>query len=54
MELVTIPPEFALLFFIPVIGFGLSLKKGYDVSLTVAAYLISQIGLCILARYIYG
>ena len=34
MELFTIPPKFALLFFIPVIGFGLSLRKGNSCSLS--------------------
>ena len=54
MDLIVVPPEFALLFFLPMIGFGLTLRKGHDVSLAVVIYLVSQIGLCILARYIYG
>ena len=54
MELIIVPPEFALLFFLPMIGFGLSLRQGHDLSISVALYLVLQIGLCILARCIYG
>jgi hypothetical protein len=54
MNLIVVPPEFVLLFFIPMIAFGLSLRQGHDLSLAVAIYLVLQISLCILARCIYG
>jgi hypothetical protein len=54
MDLVIVPPEFAFLFFLPMIGFGLSLRQGHDLSTAVGLYLVLQIGLCILARCIYG
>ena len=54
MELIIIPPEFALLFIMPMLGFALMLYKDKDLSASVFVYLFLQIGLCALARYIYG
>ena len=54
MELIVVPPEFALLFFIPMAVFTFLLYKGKDLSLAVFSYLIFQISLCVLARYIYA
>ena len=54
MELIVVPPEFALLFFVPIAVFAFLLYKGKDLSLAVFSYLTFQIGLCILARFIYA
>jgi len=54
MELIVVPPEFALLFIMPIIGFTLMLYKDKDLSVSLFVYLFLQIGLCALARYIYG
>jgi|TARA_B100001094_G_scaffold323508_1_gene374518 hypothetical protein len=54
MELIVVPPEFALLFIMPVLGFASMLYNDKDLLASVFVYLFLQIGLCALARYIYG
>ena len=54
MELIIIPPEFALLFITPMLAFAFMLYKDKDLSASVFVYLFLQIGLCALARYIYA
>jgi len=54
MALVIVPPEFALLFITPILAFTFMLYKDKDLSASVFVYLFLQIGLCALARYIYG
>ena len=54
MELIVIPPEFALLFFVPIAAFVFMLYRDKDLPISVFVYLVFQISLCALARYIYG
>lgn len=52
--IIIIPPEFSLLFFIPIIGFFYVFDKSSKFSTALFFYLFSQIALAMLARYIYG
>ena len=54
MELIVVPPEFALLFFVPIAVFAFLLHRGEELSVAVFSYLAFQVGLCVLARYIYA
>ena len=54
MELIVVPPEFALLFFVPIAVSAFLIYRGEDLSLAIFSYLTLQIGLCALARYIYA
>lgn len=54
MNLIIVPPAFSLLFWLPILTFSFLLWKGKDVSISIFVYIIFQIGLCALARHIYG
>ena len=53
-DIVVIPPEFALLFILPIITFIVVLRRDHELSLAVFIYLVLQITLASSARYIYG
>lgn len=53
-NLIVVPPEFGILFLIPIIGSYFVFNRTDDLGCTVFFYLTFQIGLAALARYIYG
>ena len=53
-NLIVVPPEFGVLFLVPVIGSFFLFKRTDDFGCTAFFYLITQIGLAALAHYIYG
>jgi hypothetical protein len=52
--IVTIPAEFSLLFFVPVVGLIYIFDKFDNMLAAFSFYLFAQVGLAMLARYIYG
>jgi hypothetical protein len=53
-DIIVVPPEFALLFILPILAFIFTLRRDHELSLAVFVYLILQITLAVSARYIYG
>jgi len=54
MEIIVVPPEFVILFSIPIIGFVYIASKTLEFWPPFLFYIISQVGLAFLTRYIYG
>ena len=54
VEFIVVPPEFAMLFFIPIVGAFLIFERFGNLFWTAVFYFSSQIGLALLARHIYG
>ena len=53
-DIVVVPPEFALLFILPIAAFVIILHRDHKLSIAVFVYIIMQITLAASARYIYG
>ena len=53
-DIIVVPPEFALLFILPIAAFIIILHRDHELSFAVFVYLIMQITLAVSARYIYG
>tara|TARA_B100001059_G_C17568830_1_gene443893 strand:+ start:500 stop:682 length:183 start_codon:yes stop_codon:yes gene_type:complete len=54
VEFIVVPPEFAMLFLIPIVGAFLIFDRFCSLFWAAAFYFTSQIGLALLARHIYG
>ena len=54
VEFIVVPPEFAILFLVPIIGAFLLFHYLDNLFWAVLFYFSSQIGLALLAHYIYG
>ena len=52
--IVIVPAEFSILFLVPIIGFFYIFDKFDNLLAAFSFYLFAQIGLAMLARYIYG
>ena len=54
VEFIVVPPEFAMLFFIPLIGTFLIFDRFGNLFWAAVFYFSTQIGLALLAHHIYG
>ena len=54
IELIVVPPQFGVLFFLPLIGSYLIFRFFDSLFLAALFYFALQIGLALLARHIYG
>ncbi len=53
-NLIVVPPEFGILFLIPIIGAYFVFEKTDDLTHSAIFYVVTQIGLACLAHHIYG
>ena len=52
--MVTVPPEFTMLFLIPIFGTFFIYDKTADISISLLFYISTQMGIATLAHYMYS
>ena len=52
--MVTVPPEFTILFLIPIVGTFFIYDKTADMSISFLFYVSTQMGIATLAHYMYS